>query len=49
MAICVSCSKENDKYVKFKCPRCGAEIIRCEKCRALEIDYKCPNCDFAGI
>ncbi len=49
MAICVSCKKDADKYVKFKCPKCGTEIVRCSKCRLIEIDYQCPKCDFKGI
>jgi predicted RNA-binding Zn-ribbon protein involved in translation (DUF1610 family) len=49
MAICISCNKDNKDYVKFKCPKCNAEIVRCENCRALEIDYQCKKCDFKGI
>lgn len=49
MDVCISCKKDADKYVKFKCPKCGQEIVRCSKCRGLEIDYHCSKCDFKGI
>jgi len=45
---CVSCNKEVDNFVKFKCPECGSDIIRCQHCRALDIDYKCSKCGFIG-
>jgi predicted RNA-binding Zn-ribbon protein involved in translation (DUF1610 family) len=40
---CVSCNKATQEYINFKCPECGEEIIRCQHCRALGIEYKCPN------
>lgn len=47
---CVSCKKQVEKYVKFKCPECETEIIRCQHCRSLDIRYRCPNkeCKFEG-
>ena len=50
MAVCVSCHKDVQDYVKFKCPECGTTIIRCQHCRSLDIPYKCPNpkCNFEG-
>jgi len=49
---CTSCNKHihaSDNFVKFKCPACGEEwIIRCEKCKAASISYKCSKCGFTG-
>ena len=45
---CISCNKETEKIVKFPCPKCGHELIRCDKCRGLSIEYKCPKCGFVG-
>ena len=49
---CDSCKKlvEAEKdWVKFPCPKCGeVEIIRCGKCKALEITYTCSKCGFTG-
>jgi predicted RNA-binding Zn-ribbon protein involved in translation (DUF1610 family) len=49
---CASCGKrvEAEKYwVEFTCPKCGKEkIIRCEKCKRLENQYKCSKCSFKG-
>ncbi|MCC7569546.1 MAG: zinc finger domain-containing protein [Candidatus Methanofastidiosa archaeon] len=48
---CSSCKRKiapKEKMVKFPCPACTAEIIRCEKCRVLANDYTCPECGFVG-
>ena len=45
---CISCSKETSKIVRFPCPGCGEEILRCDKCRGLSIEYKCPKCGYKG-
>ncbi|MBT3642671.1 RNA-binding protein [archaeon] len=45
---CTSCSKETTKSVKFPCPKCGKQILRCDKCRSLSIEYKCNNCEYVG-
>lgn len=49
---CVSCGKrvENeDFWVKFPCPNCAEEeVVRCEKCRRLAVEYKCSKCGFIG-
>jgi predicted RNA-binding Zn-ribbon protein involved in translation (DUF1610 family) len=47
MVKCVSCGKESTKGVKFKCPECGEEVYRCDKCRSLSIEYKC-KCGYVG-
>ncbi|MDO8517641.1 MAG: RNA-binding protein [Nanoarchaeota archaeon] len=44
---CISCKKESIKGIKFNCPECKKETYRCEKCRALSIDYKC-KCSYSG-
>ena len=49
--ICTSCKKRitNDPgTVKFKCPECGTEIVRCSHCREVAAKYKCPKCGFEG-
>ena len=48
--ICTSCKQEIspiDKYVKFHCPECDAEIYRCPKCRTFGHKYTC-ECGFKG-
>ncbi len=49
---CTSCGKnvETEKnWVEFTCPQCGkAKILRCEKCKRLEVQYECPQCKFIG-
>lgn len=49
---CSSCGKrvETEKnWVEFTCPQCGkGNIIRCERCKKLENQYKCPDCEFEG-
>ena len=48
---CISCGKSivNDpSAVKFPCPNCGYEIVRCGKCRKEGIKYICPKCGFEG-
>ncbi|MEM2954696.1 MAG: zinc finger domain-containing protein [Candidatus Nanoarchaeia archaeon] len=50
MQICISCKKEatNDKSkVRFPCPQCNAEIIRCGECKKKVVKYKCA-CGFEG-
>lgn len=51
MTICTSCNKNVEESTKFKCPKCNAQITRCEKCRALGAEYRCTNskCDFFGV
>ena len=49
---CTSCGKrvETEKYwVRLNCPSClKQEIIRCEKCRRLAVQYVCGKCGFEG-
>ena len=46
---CTSCNKEvTDNYIRFKCPSCGHEIIRCQECRERASRYVCPECGFEG-
>jgi len=49
MKTCTSCKREvTDDYVKFKCPKCGKEIVtRCKKCRENVLEYTC-ECGFVG-
>jgi len=45
---CVSCKKEvTNDFVKFKCPACGKDMIRCFDCRKTSTHYKC-SCGFEG-
>ncbi|PIU02992.1 MAG: RNA-binding protein [Candidatus Diapherotrites archaeon CG09_land_8_20_14_0_10_32_12] len=44
MAICNTCNKKTDDYVKFKCPSCGEQIYRCNHCRTLGNTFKCKKC-----
>jgi len=44
---CKSCGAEFMKGAKFKCPECGKEIARCNKCKKLSVSYKC-KCGFEG-
>ncbi len=50
--MCVSCGRriETEKdWVEFNCPQCGKEkILRCWRCKTLENQYECPNCNFTG-
>jgi hypothetical protein len=50
MERCTSCNTEvTDDFTKFKCPSCGKEdIIRCNRCKSISKQYKCPNCGFIG-
>lgn len=45
---CVSCKKKTVKSVIFPCPKCKNKILRCEKCRSLSCEYKCPKCSYEG-
>jgi predicted RNA-binding Zn-ribbon protein involved in translation (DUF1610 family) len=49
---CTSCGRriEAEKFwVEFDCPKCRKnKIIRCEKCKRLVNNYKCPKCGFTG-
>ena len=49
---CTSCRRriEAEKHwVKFLCPACQkSDIIRCEKCKGLEVKYVCEKCGFEG-
>ena len=47
MVNCTSCSKETHESVKFPCPGCGNEVLRCDKCRNLSIDFEC-KCGHTG-
>ncbi|ADP77380.1 Zn-ribbon RNA-binding protein involved in translation protein [Methanothermus fervidus DSM 2088] len=50
MVRCISCKREiplGEKYVKFECPLCNEEIVRCEKCRTFGNVYRC-KCGFEG-
>lgn len=48
MTSCISCGRNTPDVVKFECPKCKAEIVRCSKCRSLSVKYKCPDCGFVG-
>ncbi|MAG39648.1 RNA-binding protein [Candidatus Pacearchaeota archaeon] len=48
MEKCISCEKKTVDSVKFPCPKCGFDLMRCNKCRTLSIDYACPKCKFVG-
>jgi len=48
MDKCISCDKKSLDSVKFHCPKCKNEIMRCNKCRSLSIDYVCPKCGYRG-
>jgi len=39
---------ESKPLVDAECPKCGNKITRCEKCRRLSIEYKCPRCEHEG-
>ncbi|NPA86880.1 MAG: DUF1610 domain-containing protein [Candidatus Diapherotrites archaeon] len=47
---CISCGREvgPGEYVAFKCPVCGAPIVRCLECRARGTTYVCVSCGFEG-
>jgi Zn-ribbon RNA-binding protein len=45
---CISCDKKTVQIVKFPCPICKTEIVRCDKCRKLSISYKCLKCEHKG-
>ena len=49
---CISCKKDtaNDQgSVSFLCPNCSKyTIIRCQHCRKIATQYKCPECGFIG-
>ena len=45
---CVSCNKETIKSIKFPCPEWGTQLMRCEKCRTLSIEYGCQKCEYRG-
>jgi hypothetical protein len=47
MTKCISCDKEKSRGVSFPCPKCKQNIFRCDKCKALSIEYKC-ECGFVG-
>ena len=43
----ISCNKKSQESIKFPCPGCKKEIMRCNKCRTLSIEYKC-KCGYTG-
>ncbi|RMG31603.1 MAG: DUF1610 domain-containing protein [Methanobacteriota archaeon] len=49
---CYSCNRElapsDVGSSKFKCPECGANIIRCASCRRVGNKYACVSCGFEG-
>lgn len=47
---CVSCgiNISGMNAATFKCPECGCQISRCEKCRKQSNLYQCPDCGFTG-
>lgn len=49
---CSSCKKDIVNLKEstiFKCPKCGkTEIIRCDHCRKIAVEYECSNCGFIG-
>ncbi|MBI2581205.1 RNA-binding protein [Candidatus Woesearchaeota archaeon] len=50
--VCSSCRNQvtNMKgMVRFSCPGCGkVEFVRCQRCRANAVQYKCQECGFSG-
>ena len=44
---CKSCEMEIVKGVRFPCPKCKKEVVRCNKCRTLSIEYTC-DCSYQG-
>ncbi|WNY25216.1 zinc finger domain-containing protein [Methanolapillus millepedarum] len=46
---CTTCqiSLVEEGSVRFSCPKCGAEIGRCQACRVLGNLYEC-KCGFVG-
>ncbi|MEM3692906.1 MAG: zinc finger domain-containing protein [Candidatus Bathyarchaeia archaeon] len=52
MPNCFSCNRiiaPGERAVKFPCPSCASITIwRCERCRILRRQYKCPSCGFTG-
>ncbi|MFH1126686.1 MAG: zinc finger domain-containing protein [archaeon] len=34
--------------VKFKCPGCGEDVVRCSKCKVTSNKYTCSKCGFVG-
>ena len=48
---CTSCSTDitnNSGSVKFKCPKCEHEIVRCSTCRKIVAPFVCQKCGFKG-
>ncbi|MFB6209333.1 MAG: zinc finger domain-containing protein [Candidatus Nanohaloarchaea archaeon] len=48
---CTSCGRNlsaADSFVEFKCPECGENLARCDRCKKLASDYECPECGFEG-
>ena len=47
---CTTCGSDAvKKFTEFPCPGCAKnKIVRCDKCRNLTADYKCPSCGFTG-
>ena len=46
---CRKCKQPFDIQTNFDvCPKCREEILRCDKCRSLSIEYKCPKCEYKG-
>ncbi|MBT7705940.1 RNA-binding protein [archaeon] len=48
MDKCISCEKQDTNSVKFPCPGCGVQLMRCHKCRGLSIEYTCIKCGYKG-
>ena len=47
--VCCSCGKLSDRYVEFKCPKCGeTDMVRCLHCREVYAKYTCKSCKFEG-
>ena len=49
---CTNCGiniESENVWVGFPCPKCGkGKILRCDRCRKLENQYKCEDCGFVG-
>ena len=45
---CGSSIAAGEPAVKFVCPSCGKDVVRCSKCKITSNNYTCPSCGFVG-